>query len=596
MNALEFGRKYIVFEKASPICGAFDITRYRMLEKPLIDVGNIGIKQMVVYKASSCMGTVFAQIATAYRLDQRPGDMIAVAQSDDDAGDWSKTRVRPFLERIPPLMATLKNTTHAITNDLWQWPHQFLILTGPGLFSQNSKQVRYIVTDESHLYAAGTLTAFDKRMGGRWDRAALHVTTAADEGAEIDGLYYDGKQNEFHHRCVHCHQTIWLLWTDAAKEHYNGESVFKWDENQSEIATLNSIRVICPLCGKENANTDRVRFAMQTDGDYVSINPDAPDETQSYRWNCFAAHWINWRDILAEHFAAMAAAKMGDLKKHEDFVKKRECRSYTHQIPDLGIVTPYQDYRIGEIWITEEEKRRIASFDVQDAGGLHFWAQVDEFIRNGNSRRLNYDRLGTWEACKEYADHYGVAPSDTFVDYGHRDREVFARCSAYRWYALKSGDEEEFTHVVTIGDGSHREKRPVPKPFSATQTQDSMSGKSKKNLVIHRNSSLPEGWCYSRLWSKPYLYPMMFALKSGTTGRYYGIAEDINSDYTKQIHSYVPRIDKNKKTGAEKVLWQQVKAQDHAFITSCQCLIGAIIAGYFPMDFSSVGTVPEKAA
>ncbi len=584
MTALEWAEKYIVFNKTSPISGPFSIQKYPFLKRVFESLDDISKKQTVVYKASSALGTVFLQIATGYRLDRRPGDMLLVAQSDDDSAEWSKTRVRPFIESLEPLMAMLKKDKYAITNDLFQWPHQFALISGPGVNSQNSKQVRYVHTDESHLWKSGALSAFDKRMGARWDRSALHVSTAADAGADIDALYHEGAQNEWHHRCPSCHELVWMLWREASKAHY-GKEVFRWRECAEDRDSLNTITFVCPHCNGAYGDNPRERYALCESGDYIAMNPGHEPEKESFRWNYFAPSFNEWRVMLSEHFQAMKAARIGDLSKHADFVKKRECRSYIPEIPDLGESVDGRDYRLSDVWIVEEEKKRVAAFDVQDAGGLHFWGQADEFLRNGSSRRVSFARLSTWEQCREFQKYNGVHPHDTGCDYGHRDREVFARCAEWEWYALGATDDSEYTHFRTLPDGT---KIAFTRTYSMTQEQDSMSGRKKLEVVRDRIATLPVGFCYSRLWSKPVHAGILYRLKSGTIGRYYGIATDISGDYVSQLHSYVPAITRNKTTGAQKLIWRQCKKDDHSFSTSSMCLVMAEIAGFFPMDFATI--------
>lgn len=581
MDGIAWAEKYVVFEKGSPIKGPFHLPKYPMLRKPLESLDNIAIKQTVVYKASSALGTVFLQIATGYRLDRRPGDMLLVAQSDDDATDWSKTRIRPFLTRIEPLVAMLRNDKYAVTNDMLQWPHQFAIISGPGVNSQNSKQVRYVHTDESHLWKAGALAAFEKRMGGRWDRSGLHVSTAADEGADIDALYHEGAQNEWHHRCPSCHALVWLLWREASRKHYGGE-VFRWRECEDERESLNTIVFVCPHCHVEHADTPRSRFALCENGDYIPQNPGHEPAKESFRWSVFCGHWIAWRDILAEHFQAMKAARIGDLSKHADFVKKRECRSYVAEIPDLGESVEGRDYRIGDVWDAGDTVR-IGAIDVQDEGGLHFWAQVDEFAADGTSRRVFYGRIETWEGCRELMRNNHVENHNTFVDAGDRTREVFAKCAEWEWYALFASDDKSFVHMVTIKPG---EKVPIARPYSMTRMEDSMKGRKKLTLMRPRSRGLPYGFCFSRLWSKPAIASVLYHLKGGKSGRYYGIALDISGEYVSQLHSYVPGEFRDKRTNQKKTFWRQVKRSDHAFSTSSMCIVGAMANGMFPMDFA----------
>jgi hypothetical protein len=112
-----------------------------------------------------------------------------------------------------------------------------------------------------------------------------------------------------------------------------------------------------------------------------------------------------------------------------------------------------------------------------------------------------------------------------------------------------------------------------------------MSGKAIPRVGRFRSGSCPSGLCLSILWSKPVIYPILYALKNGTSGRYYGIARDFSPDYVEQLHSYVPATDLDKKTSIiRKVIWKKIKRDDHGFVMSAQSLCLAIAAGFFPLS------------
>ena len=585
MNALEFARQNIFFERTSDISGAFDSSKYRFIEKPLLDLDNIEIKEMVIYKASGCMGTVLGQIALAYRISRQLGDMLFVCQTDDDADKWTDTRGRSFLLNCDPVEKMVRkpfDAVKSITKTRWLFSNKFMVVTGPGINAQNSDQVRFLQTDESHLYNLGVLAGFDGRMGDRWMRQALHVTTSADEGHDIDQRYHDGKQNEWFHRCTTCHELFWMVWKDAAKMFYNGEQVFRWKNSQSETETLESIVVICPHCQAEHKNTSQTRNALSEFADYVPQNPNATIQKQSYRWNRFAAPWLSWSDTLARWLKAIQAAKLGDLKPHEEFVKKVECRSYSPIIPDLGEDCAIGGYSLSDLWIVEN-KVRIGSVDVQDGGGLHFWCQADEFAGNGESRRIDYKKLYTWEDVRKFQLDHSISDNCFYPDAtGRRQREIFMQCVKYRWFALIATDEDEFTHHRT----QNKQKLSYPNTFySMPQMQDSTIGKT--SVKIRAANHLPPGFCLSRLWSKHNVGAILMKLKSSDSPRYYGIASDILPDYKDQLHSYVESIEIVKRTGTPKRFLKQVRLDDHSFSTSSMILVGAMIAGVFPLDFSA---------
>lgn len=620
MNALTYCEQNITFAKTSDITGSFDLPRYRFLEKPLSDLSNPRIRRMVIYKASSCMGTVFLQCAMAYRVERELGDIQSVAQTDDDAKEWTVTRGKDFILKIHGVEQLISSDKYAITNGRWMFAHKFVLICGPGVANQNAKQVRFLFTDESHLvesFPDGTLTAFEKRMGNKWNRASLHVTTAADAGREVDVFYHEGGQNEFHLRCLNCRELFWPLWGDDAEKVY-GKHIFVWNDNlsggvESRHAVQNvtildrdraadgqnttsvsagvthdpsgssappaqSIRLVCPHCSHEHHDDMQTRYALQTSGDYVSMNQSAPAEYQSYRWNCFAYYPITWKEVLADWLRALAAERQGDLKPMEDFVKKRLCMSYTPTLHALGENANSRDYKLGSVWITGEPLLRTCSFDVQDEGGFHLWAQCDEFKRDGSSRRVQYAKLSTWGHVRQFQLDHLVESEHTGVDIGHRYAETLGRCSQWKWYGFQATNDPQFFHSV-------RNEQIPNRFYSQAEKHNALIGMRKPERVeIIRG--IPDGICLVRKWSKANVGIVLMRLKSGDSGRYFGIASDITEDFTSQLHSYVEALDTNKKTGAESLILRQVKHHDHAFSCSSQSLILAMVAGYFPLSES----------
>lgn len=586
MSTLDFARENIVFEKQSLISGPFNESRYRFIAPPLEACDSIATKTLVVFKASGCMGTVFLQIVIAKRIVCDTGDMYFVAQTDEDAKEWSVTRGSDFILRIPNVFRLRKMSDKFWqTQGRWMFRHKFLIITGPGKNARQSKQVRYVFTDESHLdeYENGALAEFDdRRQSAGWTGQSIHATTAPDSGREASTLYLLGRQNEWHWRCPSCHNLIWPLWEQYARDHYNGEQVFVWKDSQNEDETLASIIARCPHCSCEFKDTPRDRSTLN-EGQYEAQNSDAPKHTDSFRWSVFAAPWIEWKSILAKHLAAKKAALLGDYSKAENFIKKQLCMIYTPEAVDYG------DSHINLItWKPALDTTRICSFDFQEgkgSEGVHWWGQVDEYARNGDSMRVAFNRLETWGNCRQFQLDHKAGDSHTYCDAGYSDKEVFYRCSQWRWYALISSDSDQFLHEVRV------EGKPqmIPHPYyTQTKPQDSMSGKhiiqtKKRGIRVPNGRSLPEGWCLSRTWSKPNIGFLLLRLKAGKLPMAYGVPHGFNPEFAKQLNSYLETVEEVKKTGARKRILKQVREADHAFSCSSQSLVGALVAGFLPV-------------
>ena len=591
MTTLEFCRQNVSFTRSgSPITGPFRDEFYPFLRAPFTASDDITCKRLVIYKASSAMGTVAGQCIMAKRIIHDPGDMMFGAQTDDDAGVWAKTRGKEFLLSIPNIRRFVSRDKYAITNDLFQFRGKFMAITGPGISSAQSTQISTLITDETHLesWPSGRIIEFEKRLGGRWHRKAIHITTAPDEGREVDTFFLAGQQDEWHFRCPKCTQLFWPLWGDDAKDKYDAE-IF--------VASGETVSCVCPHCHESFQDTARERYALVKDGDYVSQNPTASPETRSFRWSVFAAHWISWREMLIESQAAMEAAKLGNLKPLEDFHKKRLCKAWKPFMPNFGGDKGVNDYKLGDVWETTEEKRRFIGADFQAGSGdegAHIHATCTEYDRLGNSRRVEYRRLDTFEQLHQMAATLGVMEAKldgkltgkgtcVIVDSGHENRLVFRECSKYGWYAYRGSDLEQF-HITTIDEKqvSHPMPYSVPKPESGI-----VGEKQPDRLRGVTKGGLPAGWAYCIVGDNNALYGYLSALIGGSSGRYFGIASDMPEFYTANMPAFIAINETDKKTNkAKPITWKRVR-KDHVWDCEVMILALAMKHGFFPLAISA---------
>lgn len=603
MRTLDFCRKFVRFDKSSPITGNFDDSKYPFLRKPMAAADDISCKRLVIFKASSAMGTVLGQCINLKRIVCDVGDQKMVCQSDDDAATWSKTRGKEWIRANADAMRLLSRDKYAITNDLVLWRHKFLEISGPSIAAAQSLQVRYLQTDESHLehFPDGRLIEFEKRMGGRWDRQATHITTAPDEGREVAGFYLSGQQDEWHFRCPECAKLFWPLWDEDAKTLY-GQKVF------FEVIGTGRMNCVCPHCSKVLDDTARDRYALNRDGDYVAQNPTAAPETRSFRWSVFAMHSISWREMLIESQAAMEAAKLGNLKPWEDFEKKRLCKIYVPRLPDFGDAKGNRDYKLGDSWGLTDLIRFLTCDPQAGKAGepAHRHALVTEWDRQGNSRRICYRKIDTAAQLHEMALEFGVSEGVkrtattpgkwpcVMVDSGHEPRRTFRECSDFRWIAFKGSDLQQF-HETIQGTGMDAIKITSPMPYSDPEPQSGIIGEAKPHAMRYvKRGGLPKGWAYCITGTNPELYGYLYALITGSSGRYFGIASDFDSlfpkegdlkdGYSANMPAFMPVLEPDKKTGTtKKVIWKKIRA-DHIWDLEIMSLVLAIRHGFFPLS------------
>lgn len=586
-NALEYARKHVEFWQSSPIVGSFDDARYPFIRKPLLSLDNIHAKETTVYGPTQSFKTVFAQIATCYRLAIHQCSILITAQSDDDVDEFSKVKMRPFIERIPHLidMVSVKPTIN-----LFQWPNYEMLLSGPGQNASESKSVRFWHSDEAHRYGHGQLASLANRCGQRWDRHMLHTTTAANAGTEIDNKYFQGDQQEWHVRCLHCDKLFQPLWEEESRRVYNGHRVLQWIDSGSETETLDSIHYVCPHCDTGIDNTPLNRVMMDDGADYIAGNPAADKSTLSFRWNAFASRFKPLRDLFLIYRQAIESAKLGDFKPYMEWKKKQEVITWDGEIPGAGSSTVGRDHSLSQIEVVEGDLV-VGSCDIQSEGGFHIWALADVWHPNGDSKRLSYDKLASFDDLRAWQLRHGVKDFDPkkdrhpfmALDHGHLESDTYAACARWNWLALKSTGEDGFSHVVK------RRNLPdmiVEKPWSVTRAGNPLIGRANA-----QNAKL----CATRLWSKDRIYSMLYKLKNGDTSRKYGIAEDINPVFVDQLHSYSQAITTDKKTGGVKQYWKQTRKNDHAFICAAQSLLMALIHGVYSAPDFALATSSQPA-
>jgi hypothetical protein len=532
------------------------------------------------------MGTVAGQIINVKRIVCDVGNQMMVCQTDDDAAIWSKTRGQKWVLSVKDAERLVsKSIKFPMTNDLWQFRHKFLAITGPGITSAQSVQVRYVQTDEAHLdtYTPGRLIEFEKRMGARWDRQATHISTAADEGKEIDDFFKQGQQDDWYLRCRNCGGLTWPTVGDKAKELYD-KPVF--------VETVSGqIYFQCAHCGEMHLDTPKVRHYCATNGDYISQNLAPNKGEQSFRWSVFAAYWIPWRETYDEfNSAAKIAREFGNLKPLEDVTKKRLCLSWKPHLPELGDKKGDSDYVTGAPWVVkcnQPDTIKLCTADFQagkGSEGSHLWANCSQWDRDGNSRREAFEKVLTFSELDTFRADHQVEPKDTYCDASHENRLVYREMGARKCFAIRGSDEAEIMHIVKRNGDMMR----YGMPYSQTQAQNGVIGQRSLNKRERRlfstRSKLPFGWAWEITMCNPTLYAILGSLISGSSGRYFGIASNLCDEYKDNMPAFIPIIEDDKKTNTVKrVIWKRIKTFDHPWDTEVMALVGAMRAGFFPL-------------
>jgi hypothetical protein len=615
MSTLQFAAESIVFEKLSLYTGRFNIEHYKRLRAPLAANDDIRTKRLVMLAAAGCMKTVALQICIAHHIARIGGDCKFFAQNDDKGDTWSQDRGQPFILPIPECRRLLKMSITErgrVTKSKWYFRNCTFHISGPSKAQRQTDQLQTVWIDEAHLpdsFEDGALKEIEDRIqSAGWLGKAVYGTTAPDDGREIAQFFLAGPQNEYHWKCPKCAKLIWPLWREVtptqkhAVEVY-GKDVFLWDETPDKKPIVESIRARCPHCEAIFHDTTQDRESLCGD-DYVPMNPNPQPGTDSYRWNVFSVPELEWKSTLQKYVEAIEYALLGNLDVMENFVKKQICGIWTPTMPSFGDAKGNRDYKLGDSWGVNPCKRFLTSDPQAGKGGepAHRHALVTEWTPQGDSRRVHYRRIDTAAQLHEMAAEFGVSEGVkrtaatpgrwpcVMVDSGHEPRRTFRECSEFQWLAFKGSDLQQF-HTIRDKEGR---ALTTPMPYSDPEPQSGVVGESlPKRMRGVTRGHLPPGWAYVLTGHNPELDGYIYALLTGSSGRYFGVASnfdllfpdtgDLRKGYCANMPAFMPKIVEDKNTRTTKKLIYVKIAHDHLHDMEKMALVLAIKHGYFPI-------------
>jgi hypothetical protein len=186
---------------------------------------------------------------------------------------------------------------------------------------------------------------------------------------------------------------------------------------------------------------------------------------------------------------------------------------------------------------------RTMGVDVQQKGGLHFWAVVRSWSSRGESRLRWFGRLETWQDVEALAVSQGVHRAMVMVDSGDQTNMVYSECARRDWKVGKGSGQADFA----IGQNKRR--------FYGEPSSILVPGQRNRARLIS----------FSNLTIKD----LVNGLRSR---RLHTFPLDIGEDYPAQMDAEV-RV-KDRRTGKPMWILPQGKLDNHAL--DCECLAALV--------------------
>jgi Phage terminase large subunit (GpA) len=414
------------------------------LIEPLRALSDPAVKRVDVRGPAGCAKSLIGEIFICYVVENEPGFTYYVHQEDTSATDAVEDRLMPMFEQNEFLANRLPTEPNKKRKAKILFPTMPFYALGANYNNAQSKRVRYLIMEEPHTYAAGMMTAFEKRTEGVRGAKVLTLSTGSIKGDESDKSFEEGTCELWHVPCPHCkHMQVMEDTKDRLRCDRTPETV---DEAGDIIWSklLATVRYNCVKCGIDWPTDEAFRREQAQSGRYIATNPNAAKDHRTFHLEAQSVHWMRLDDIVKEKLRATFAAKRGSTEMLQDYMQKRRAIAWDESPPDDGgenaakmkgayfssdLMKPGAD-EIARFMTVDNQHGRSSIGE-----GAHRWVLVRAYYPN-ESKMLFAGRVTTWEEVEALRIKYGVQSGRTLVDTAFDSVNVQSQCVRYGWQAL----------------------------------------------------------------------------------------------------------------------------------------------------------------
>lgn len=588
---LDFMEEHYEILPPAPITGMFRIENSPWAAEPLFALCDPHIREVTAQWAAQGGKNLLAEGFIGYSVLHNPGNVLFYGQTDEDAEMFATSRALKRIRSIPILQNVWPDTKGAAKHNQIHLGHMVLEFLGINPSNARGKSAPIVISDEKHLKIwKGMGEIVRERASAFWDGKFLNISTAGEEGCEIDLDYTRGSQEDWHLGCPACQRLVRLTWSQEVQ-------TIVWENTLSADGTKNireirkTVRFRCPWedCNCEEKDSTPLRKEMNRLGGYVVDNPDAAENHRSFHVSQIAYPWRSWETMAEKWILASEQAKRGDLFNLKTFVIEAMGHTWQRKVSNSSTAHVTGDYMIVDMdFLWELEKDRFGTVDVQERNGRHYWVVIRAWAGGGLSRLVYAYRCESWDEVKRRLDENGVKPKRVGVDSRHATEEVKEMCAKEGWhYMVADATREEYEWrkpgTVTV-------RRPY-KRSSWHQVYTTQEGKQDRRYA--------HGIIFSKEWVRGVL-----ANRIGGAGTEWGLPSDvgqlifrgtakIESSYMAQLNSWVEKEVESKITGEKKLQWVMTNTDDHIRACEEMQLVLAALQGFFPSELGI--TKPHSA-
>jgi hypothetical protein len=583
---IRFAESEYVLGPDSAVSGPFRLANAPWMGEIANALADPRCKETTAQLAAQTGKNLLAELWTGYIISEAPGNILYYNSSNDAAKLFTRDRLFPRLQALPsiqPLWPRNKDGSLVTPIDELFLPHMYVLALGQNPTNLQGKSARYVLNDELHLWDAGNLDQARDRCSAFWDGKIFNISTAGEQGGEMDLAFSGGTQESWHLSCPTCGGLVRMRWAtkpraivwESSDVTRPGGKSWNWQELRK------TIRFVCPHegCNEQFVDSRANRIAMNERAAYVALNPTAPPDKRSFHVPQAAAYWVPFEEIVERWIKAMEQFKTGDVSLLRNFVIKRLAETWEHQTPGGNHAKVTGGYSLSDVFNWPEESQRFMLVDVQAKGGRHFWVVVRAFSADGRSRLIWAVRASSWADVHALEKEHKVLAARVGVDCRHSPKEVEEACATYGWTWMEADEKaRKYAHRdPATGIVYYR-------PFSMPSARDPGIGTKMQGRRIAYGMRFSKEWVRTAIHARIMGHGTEWGLPDDVSELRWPGTNDKETSYLEQINSWMPAEEQDKKTGRARRFWKQIKRDDHLRACEEMALIFAAVQGLIPNE------------
>jgi phage terminase large subunit GpA-like protein len=246
---------------AGAVGGPWQTNRVEVARGPMMAMTEPGVKTITIMCSTQTMKTSILENIIGYFAHLDPCPMLLLQPKDESVDAFSKERVTPMIQSTPVLRALMGDKRTRDGDDTLRFkrfPGGFLAMVSAGSPTNLAmRAIRIVLLDEIDKYEptkeGDPILLAEERMA-TFTTSALSVRVCSptwEETSRVYKSYLLGDQRRPYCRCPHCKEELTLNFFDHVH----------WAKDEDGTHYPDTASIICPHCGTEWSEADRMRIA-----------------------------------------------------------------------------------------------------------------------------------------------------------------------------------------------------------------------------------------------------------------------------------------------------------------------------------------------